>query len=395
MDQQVRAADQTAPATGRTALPVHQDQHSSGLGYWLRSHIVFVVTVLVPTLVAALYYGLVASDVYTSESRFVVRSPNKQVQSGLLTNILQGTGITRSQDDTYTVHDFILSRDALRELDEKLGIRKTYASNRVDPFKRFSGIDWDRSFEAFYKYYLKQVTVEYDPVSSISVLTVHAFTAADAQKINQMLLDMSERFVNGLNDRSRHDLIQFAEEDVKVATEHVRDASLTLLAFRSKQSVFEPDKQAAIQLEGVAKLEEELVSTEAELAQLKKLSPDNPQIIGLGSRAETLRTAIASEAAKVTSGSGSLSVHASAFERLALESELADKQLGVALAELETARSEAARKQLYLDRLVQSNLQDKAMEPKRIRSVLTVFLLSLIACGVASLVIAAIREHAD
>jgi capsular polysaccharide transport system permease protein len=75
--------------------------------------------------------------------------------------------------------------------------------------------------------------------------------------------------------------------------------------------------------------------------------------------------------------------------------ELADKQLGIALAALETDRSEAARKQLYLERLVQPNLPDKALEPRRVRSILTVFLLGLIVWGAVSLVLASVREHAD
>ena len=58
-------------------------------------------------------------------------------------------------------------------------------------------------------------------------------------------------------------------------------------------------------------------------------------------------------------------------------------------------RSEALRKGLYLERLVQPSLPDKAMEPRRVRSVFTVVLLGLMLWGVASLVIAAIREHAD
>src|SRR5262249_6291344 len=244
-------------------------------------------------------------------------------------------------------------------------------------------------------YYGKYVTVEYDAESSISVLTVRAFSASDAQRINQTLIEMSERLVNSLNDRSRHDLIHFAEEEVNAATEHARDASLAMLAFRSKQAIYEPDKQAEIQLEGVAKLQEELVSTEAQLAQVKRLSPSNPQISGLDSRAETLRNAIVSEAAKVTDGSGSLSARAPAFPRLALHSYFADKALGIALETLEAARNEAARKQLYLDRLVQPSLPDKAMEPRRIRSVFTVFLVGLIAWGVVSLVLASVREHSD
>lgn len=362
---------------------------------WLKRNLVFTATVLLPTFLAIVYYGLIASDVYISESRFVIRSPQRPVSSGIFGDILQGTGITRSQDDTYSVRDFILSRDALKELDQKLGVRNAFENKKIDFINRFPGLDWDNSFEEFYRYYGKHIGVDYDPVSSISILTVHAYTAEDAKKINDLLLQMSERLVNTLNDRSRQDLIRFSEDEVKVAADKAKDASAALFSFRSQHSIFEPDKQAAIQLAGVAKIQEELIGTEAELAQLKKLSPNNPQIGALESRAETLRKAIASEASKVTSASGSFSAQAPNFERLALESTFADKQLGTALAALETARSEAIRKQLYLERLVQPSLPDKAMEPRRIRSVFSVFMFGLIAWGVASLIIASVREHSE
>lgn len=388
MDQQAQPVEQVDSAAAF--------RHSARILPWLKRHIIFVVTVLVPTVVASLYYGLIASDVYTSESRFVLRSPQKQaVGTGFLSNFLQGTGISRSEDDTYLVHDFILSRDALRELDDKLAIRKAYSSKHIDWLNRFPRVGWEDSFEAFYQYYGNHVGVDYDPASSISVLTVRAFTAEDARKISEMLLEMSERLVNSLNDRSRRDLVQFAEQDVNVAEQKAENASLALLAYRRQQSIFEPDKQAGIQLEGVARIQEELVSTEAQLAQLRKISPENPQISGLESRAETLRAAIRNEASKVTNGTGSFSARAPEFERLALQSDFADKQLGAAMTELEEARREAARKQLYLERLVQPSLADEAMQPRRIRSVFTVFLVGLILWGAASLVTAAIREHAD
>jgi capsular polysaccharide transport system permease protein len=387
VDQQVRTVEQiTAPAA---------DREQPQVAHWIKRHLLFLITVVVPTLVATVYYGLIASDVYTSESRFLVRSPQPRMQTGLLGELLQGTGISRSQDDTYSVRDFILSRDALKELDEKLAVRQAYSSKRVDWFKRFPGLTGDDSFEALYRYYGKQVSIEYDSVSSISTLTVHAFNAKDSQNINKLLLDMSERLVNSLNDRSRNDLVRFAEGEVKSAEEQAKEASLALLAFRSKEAVFEPDKQAGIQLEGVAKLQEELISTEAQLAQLRRISPSNPQIAGLTTRAETLRAAATSEASKVTSGSGSLSARAATFERLAIESEFADKRLGIALAELEAARSEAARKQLYLERLVQPSLADKALEPRRFRSIVTALLMGLIVWGAVSLVLASVREHAD
>jgi capsular polysaccharide transport system permease protein len=362
---------------------------------WIKRHIVFVLTVLTPTFIAILYYGFFASDVFISESRFLVRSPQHPMQGGFVGQLLQGSGITHSQDDTYSVHDYILSRDALRELDAKLGVRKVFTSKQVDPINRFPGLSWDDSFEKFYLYYGKHVGIEYDPVSSISTLTVRAFTAQDAEGINDLLLQISERLVNTLNERSRQDLIRYAADEVKIATDKATAAAVALFEYRSKHEVFEPDKQAAIQLESVAKIQEELITTEAQLAQVQKLSPNNPQISGLESRADTLRQAIGTEAAKVTSANGSFSARAPNFERLTVESVFADKQLGVALADLETARSEALRQQLYLERLVQPSLPDKAMEPRRLRSVFTVFLLGLIFWGVSSLVIAAIREHSD
>ena len=66
-----------------------------------------------------------------------------------------------------------------------------------------------------------------------------------------------------------------------------------------------------------------------------------------------------------------------------------------ALAALDAARSEAARKQLYLERLVQPNLPDTALEPRRIRGVLSVLVVALIAWGVLSLIVAGVREHIE
>jgi capsular polysaccharide transport system permease protein len=362
---------------------------------WLKKNIVLLLTVIVPTFVAVLYYAFIASDVFISESRFLVRSPQHPTQGGFVGQLLQGSGITHSQDDAYSVHDYILSRDALRELDAKAEVRRAFNSKQVDPINRFPGLFRDDSFEKLYRYYGKHVGVEYDTASSITTLTVAAFTAQDAQRINDQLLRVSERLVNTLNERSRQDLIRYAADEVKIANDKATAAAVAMFEYRSKHAVFEPDKQAAIQLESVAKIQEELISTEAQLAQVQNLSPNNPQISGLESRADTLRHAIGMEAAKVTSANGSFSARAPDFERLTLETVFADKQLGVALADLENARSEALRQQLYLERLVQPSLPDEAMEPRRIRSIITVFLLGLIAWGVVSLVVASIREHAD
>mgnify|MGYP000034610180 FL=1 len=365
----------------------------SKFGFLVKNKILWL-TVIVPTILACIYYGVIASDVYISESRFVVRSPQRQTQTGLGA-LLQSTGFSRSQDDTYSVHDFVMSRDALKELDEQLGVRRAYSSKDADFINRFPGLDWDDSFESFYKYYQKRVGVDYDTASSISILTVRAFTAEDAKRINDLLLKMGERLVNNLNDRSRQDLIKFATQEVTTAKTNATAAALALSSFRTAQTIFDPDRQSAIQLQGVAKLQEELFATEAQLNQIRQVSPKNPQVASLANRVASLRNTIANETSKVAGGGTSLTSKSANFERLVLEKSFADKQFASTLASLESARSEAERKQLYLERLVQPNLPDKALEPRRIRSIFMVFAVGLIAWGVVSLLVASVKEHTD
>lgn len=355
----------------------------------------FLLSVALPTGFAAIYYGFIASDTYVSESRFVVRSPQRQQLSGLGA-ILQGTGFSSARDDTYSVHDYILSRDALHELQNKLDVEKMYSSPDIDPLNRFTSLEWDKSFESFFKYYKKRVTIDYDSVSSISVLTVHAYTAKEAHDINDVLLNMGERLVNTLNDRSRGDLLNVASAEVKAAEDRARAASLALSGFRSKQSVFDPERQAAMQLQGKSRVEEELLATEAQLAQLRQLAPDNPQIPTLTSRAALLRREIANQGAKVAGRQqGSFTTQSSGYDRLQLDKTFAERQLAAAFVSLESAKSEAQRQQLYLERLVKPNLPDSAIEPRRLRMVAMVFLLGLIVWGVLSLVVASVREHAE
>ena len=363
-----------------------------GIERSIQTHKLFWLTVVLPTLVAIVYFGLIAADVYISESRFVVRSPERSTASPL-GMLLKGTGFTRSQDDSYTVQDFMLSRDALRALDEKLELRDAY--NKGDVLSRFPGLDWDDSFENMHRYYQKMVGVQLDPVSSIATVTVRAFSTEEAQQINQHLLEMSEALVNQLNERGRQDMIRFAANEVTVAETKAKLAALTLARYRNEKGVIDPEKQSAIPLQQIAKLQDELISTKSQLAQLQLLTKENPQIPVLKKRIQMLETEIELESARVAGGGRSLASKAAEFQRLALEKEFADKQLASALASLEQARNEAQRQQLYLERIAQPSLPDAAMEPRRVRNILTTLVLGLVAWGVLTMIVAGIKEHLD
>ena len=93
-----------------------------------------------------------ASSVYTSESSFIIRSPDRQASASGLNLILRSAGFSRAQDDSYTVDAFISSRDALQQLQKTLPVKQHYSSEKIDFISRFGSILEDTSFESFYKY---------------------------------------------------------------------------------------------------------------------------------------------------------------------------------------------------------------------------------------------------
>jgi capsular polysaccharide transport system permease protein len=355
----------------------------------------FILTTAIPTCLAMMYFGFIASDIFISESRFIIRGPDQQSTSPLGL-ILKGTGISRAQEDAYVVQDYIISRDAMYALESELQIKAAYSKPNGDFIARFPGLYWDDSLEYFYRYYQNIVAIQLDSASSIATLSIRAFTSQDAQEINRRLLDQAESLVNRLNQRAQQDMIRFALNEVQAAQQKASAAALVLADYRNNKNIIDPEKQSVIPLEHIAKLQDELIATKNKISQIETLARDNPQIPVLTQQAQLLRDQIAAEMKQVAGGGGrSLASKAAEYQRLALEKEFADKMLASAMSSLELARNEARRQQLYLERISAPSLPDASMEPRRIRNIFAVFLLGLILWGLLSLTVAAVEEHVD
>jgi len=145
----------------------------------------------------------------------------------------------------------------------------------------------------------------------------------------------------------------------------------------------------------VAKLQDELIATRSQVMQLEKLAKDNPQLPVLRQRVGLLEHEIEAETRRVAGGERSLAGKAAEYQRLALEKEFSDKMLASAMSTLEQAKNEAQRKQLYLERIVLPNNPDQAMEPRRIRSIISVLAVGLVMFAVLTMLLAGMREHLD
>ena len=359
---------------------------------WLRRHRGWLIFVALPTLLAIVYYGLLASNLYASEARYLVRSPSRS-QVGGIGSLLQGGGLTPARDDVYTVHDYLLSRDALQALGELEDLRTIFARPGADFVARYPNPIDSSDFESFYRYYDRRVSVTIDSTTGITTLMVKAFRPEDAQRLANQLLLLGERLVNKLNERARQNTVRDAEKLVAEAEANVGVAEASLLAYRNHERLLDPGKSSSAVLESQAKLQSELNSTRARIAQIDRNMPESPIRAELRTRADILARQVDEQRAKLAGGGDSLAPRISEYGQLVLKQEFAGRALTSALASLESARAEAQRQQIYLDHVVEPNLPDRALYPKRFEAVLIVFITCFLAYSIGALLLAGVREH--
>lgn len=353
----------------------------------------FWATVIVPTVCSTVYFSVWASDKYVSESSFVVRTPHNQASVSGLGALLQGAGFSRSQDDTYTVREYMGSRSALDELGKIIPVR-TYYEEKGDIFSRFNGFGLWSGGEAFYQYFKEKINIAFDPISGISVLNVESFDAEESRKINAALLSKGEELINKLNARARKDTIEQAQQNVATAEERVKKAAEEIAVYRIENGIFDLKTQSEAQMGLVSKLQDELIVIQTQLDQVKAITPENPQISGLQAREKSLKREIKQQMQTILGGSdNSIAAKAAAYQRLFLENELAEKQLAAAIVSLENAKVEAERKQLYLEVVSQPNRPDMAVRPHRFYNIIATLFIGLMLYGIISLLAASIREH--
>ena len=361
--------------------------------WYQKFNALFWITVIIPTACSLVYFSVWASDRYISESSFVVRSPNNQASLDGIGAFLQSAGLSRAQDDTYAVQEYMHSRTSLEVLSKTLPIREFYEQSG-DMFSRFNAFGLRNSNEAFYQYYRNKVIVDFNSVSGIATLRVASFDTKDSKRLNTALLQQGENLINQLNTRARQDTIRFSKQNVEEAEKRVQAVAGDLTKFRTRNGIFDLNAQSKVQMELVSKLQDELIVIQTQLDQVKAMTPDNPQIPGLQARERSLKQEIAQQMRRISGvGDNSIAGKATEYQRIFLENELAQKQLAAALLSLESARAEADRKQLYLEVVSQPSEPDLAMEPARLYNIIATFIIGLMGYGILRLLVASVREH--
>ncbi|MEK7995141.1 MAG: hypothetical protein AAB403_15145 [Planctomycetota bacterium] len=331
----------------------------------------FTTLFLLPTLAALVIFGFVLSDRYEAEARFVIRSSGRAATS-VLTNFLQSTGVARATDEAYAVREFMLSRDAMRELREKDGLLEAFSRPQADIFWRFPNFYMPSGEEGLFREYRRMVAASYDPTTGVTTVGVQGFEAADAYRLVEGLIRSAESFINQLNERSRRDAVQASMAAVSEMERRVIDAQLQLTAYRNRERLVDPGQDSIIIIEGIARLSLEAAEASMQIRQLERASPTGPQIPALRGRLVAIEGQIAHERGKLAGDVSSLSSKIAEYERLVLEREFSERALMTALGTVELSRAEVQRQHIYLERVASSSRPDYPKYPYRVLWILMV-----------------------
>lgn len=352
----------------------------------------FLVVVVVPAVVTALYFGLIASPRYVSEARFVVRSPGQSAPSALGI-ALQGVGLPSAQGDVFAVHEYVTSRDAITDLEGKVDIRKVLARPGVDIFSRWPRPWEGQSAEALHKGLQRYLVVGYDSTTGISTLRVEAFSPRDAHQLAEALLQSGENLVNRMNERSSLDSITHAREAQQNAKARLDAINADMTTFRNRERLLDPELATRESAEVIGRLRGLVAELRARRAEISGAAPQSPELAVIDRTIAGYETQISEERVKMTGGPDALAPAIAEYQELKIRQELASREYSQATAGLITAELDSARQKLYIDRVVSPSLPDYPILPKRLLSWLAVFASSLLIYGLGRLAWAGFREH--
>jgi capsular polysaccharide transport system permease protein len=363
---------------------------------WMTRRNLVALLIGVPTLLSAIYLYAFAADRYQSEAIVTVKQSGDQpIGLASLASVFQVSGAS-AHVDLLLLQAHILSMDMLQTVDRQLGLRKAWSAPQADVLLR---LPQDATSDEFLDYWRHRVDARFDDTTGLLTLTTQGFTAEQAQRANQAIVQASEAFINQISQRLAREQMAFAAQELTNATDKFRQAKAKMLAFQEKHRMLDPAAQAQATTALTLELQARLTRLEADLRAAQSYMDENSfQVRAMRQQAEALRQQMVSEGARGTTdvkGAERLNTLAGDFRELETEVNFAEEAYKSARLSMETARLESIRKIKSLVLVASPTLPEEPAYPKRGYDLLALVLGFALVFGIVRLLVATIEDHLD
>lgn len=327
----------------------------------------FLLLVLAPFGVAAIYLHESARDQYASSVAFTVRREEQPSAVDILGGLSNLSSASSSDSDI--LFEFIQSHELVTKIDDTLDLRQIYSEPyEADPV---FALKPGASIEELLAYWQRMVRISYAPGTGLIDVEVLSFDAETSNRIAEEIFSESSRMINELSTIAREDAMRYAREELDDALQQLSKARQALTAFRSRNQIVNPDADIQVQMGLLGSLQQMLGSELIDYDLLRHNARENdPRVVQSERRIEAVRERIRQERLKFGNGSDENVTDDYAdvvaeFERLTVERRFAENKYTSALSNFDSARANAQRQSRYLAAYVQPTLAESPEYPRR------------------------------
>jgi len=354
------------------------------------NRVLFLILFVIPLLVITFYELAIASDRYQSETSILISQEN----SGSTTFDVSFLGLPSSADDkdALAIVEFIMSRDMLHHLDEKLHLRDHYSASRVDWWARLSNT---ASFEQFHEYMAGWLIVAYDTTSKLIRLQLQTFDENYSKAVLDAILVKSQEFIDNLNARVTAEQTRFFDDKMAESEARLKEAKQALMTFQRANRLLTTDSESSLVLQNISALEILLAKQKSEVDAASKTLTDNaPRLQQMKQGIAALENQISTEKERLSGVStSSISELDAQYRDITLNLEFVTTMYKSNLSQLEQARIEAARRVKFLVVVAAPSIADESQYPSRPYVIATAAIVLLALYFIGALVLSIIREH--
>ncbi len=277
----------------------------------------------------------------------------------------------------------------------KAVVSKIYSHPEIDWVAQLSPTS---KLEKIRDYWRRKVVATIDTLSGIITINVLAFKPKDAQELANEIIRRSEALVNEISERSRHDAVTRAQDEIDLMKTKLRAAQTELLNYRNKNSVVDPTASAASITQTMMQLLRDKLALEAQRASISgTVAPDSPTRRFLDSQIEAMDKQLASLQSQLTSQSSkdTISEKIAGYEDLQLDVQFLQRMYSLSQSIYERARAEQESQQLYIVTIVKPTYPEEIASPRLLLDTFLIFLSCLALWSMGCLAFASIIDHTN
>lgn len=381
----------------------------------------FVLAVVVPILLIALYFGFIASNQYTSEVRAVIRlvdvshaggsvnfsSPSAANRTTLTNSGSGGTaaglgGLTgfgwtnffgTAPREAYLVQEYVKSDAVITDLKKIIELENIFRGD-ADFWARFPDTGTEQDF---LEYWRSHIEVSVEGPAGVLIMRLRTFSAEQSRILLQHVIQASGVMVNRLQRQVLEHSLQHAQSEANSALSAYHRAQEELTRYRSEHQILNPytTLQSSSQLLLVALSERAKVQSDLRFMK-EMMSERAPSVQALEEKLRSLNEQIQAIQKELTGSSQSqksLAEFIARYEELELRRILSERLLASVYDQVEKSRLRLEQQKIFIEPFIGPTQIGSSDYPRRVMDTVIFSTFLFMLWSIHGLIILAIRDQ--